>query len=194
VTVFVDPAGFAFAAALQARWRLIRQELLELDAPLLELHRIGDVEQYAETLLRNNGWTRSWQVESTVPNPDWLTYGLSYQGILPDGAERKMPATSRLLLRLRGCQVCAFSLLRAGSFIAPHTHPELAGRFLTLHLGLDLLPERSYLSCESETREEKPGGVVIFDGARQHFAVNMSKQDRVILYMEFSPGEARFED
>ncbi len=194
MTVFFDPAGFAFAGALQARWRLIRQELLELDAPLLELHRIGSVELYAEALLRNNGWTRSWQVESTEPNPDWLTYGLSYKGIQPDGAARKTPATSRLLARLRGCQVCAFSLLRAGSFIAPHTHPELAGKFLTLHLGLDLLPARSYLCCETETREEQPGGLIIFDGARQHFAVNMSTQDRVILYMEFAPGEACFED
>jgi beta-hydroxylase len=129
-----------------------------------------------------------------VPNPDWLTYGLSYRGIQPDDAARKTPATSRLLARLRGCQVSAFSLLRAGSFIAPHTHPELAGHYLTLHLGLDLLAERSYLCCESETREETPGGLIVFDGSRQHFAVNMSSKDRVILYMEFSPGEACFED
>jgi len=192
--MFFDPAGFAFAATLQSRWRLIRQELLELDAPLLDLHRIGDVDLHAETLLRNNGWTRSWQVDSTEPNADWLTYGLSYGGIQPDGASRKTPATSRLLGRLRGCKVAAFSLLRAGSFIGPHAHPELAGKFLTLHLGLDLLPGRSYLCCGSETREETQGGLIIFDSGRQHFAVNMSTRDRVILYMEFAPGEAGVED
>lgn len=192
--MFHDPAAFPFVRELQARWRLIRQEYLELRAPVLPLHRIGAIDTYVETLMKRNGWTPSWQVDSAEPNLDWLTYGLSYKGMLPDGADRALPATSRLLSRLEGCEVCALSLMRPGTFIAPHTHPEMDGRLLILHLGLDMAPGRSFLCVGQEVREERPGGVVVFNGAMRHFAVNMSRADRVLLYLEFDPRIIRFCD
>lgn len=192
--MFHDPGLFSFASELQSRWRLIRQEYLELEAPHLNIHRIGAVEQYAETLLRDNGWTMSWQVDSTEPNKAWLTYALSYKGMLPDGAAARLPATSRLLARMRGCEVCAFSQMEPGSFIAPHSHPELAGRLLTLHLGLDMAPKRSFVCVDGQAREEGNGRMLVFDGSREHFSVNMSAARRAILYMEFDPRTVGFSD
>ena len=187
-----NPADYPFIAALQSQWRLIRQEYLELDAPVLDLHRIGSAETYVERLLKSNGWTPSWQVGSADPNRDWLTYALSYHGMLPDDLPQRMPFTSRLLSRLRDCEVCALSLMRPSSFIKPHTHPEMQGRLLTLHIGLEAEPERSFLSVGGLVHEERNGGSVVFDGSQMHFAVNMSSFDRVVLYMEFSPQETRF--
>jgi beta-hydroxylase len=192
--MFHDPAGFAFIAAVQNRWRFLRQECLELEAPLLELHRIGAREQQAERLLREPGWTASWQVGSEVPNPNWLTFAVSYKGMFPDGAERMLPATTRLLSRLRGCEVSAFSRLRPGGYIRPHTHPEMAGRLLILHVGLEAERGRNYLCCAGTAREERAGQVLVFDGAAEHFAVNMGETDRTILYLEFDPREARYEE
>ncbi len=192
--MFYDPALFPFTRELQARWRFIRQEYLELEAPRLNIHRNGAAEEYAETLFRNNGWTPSWQVDSNDPHEGWTTYALSYKGMLPDEAPQKLPATSRLLARLRGCEVCAFSRMEAGAFIAPHSHPELAGSLLTLHLGLDLEPRRSYICVEGQTREEDAGRIIVFDGSREHFAVNMSQKSRTILYMEFNPTAVGFAD
>jgi hypothetical protein len=190
--MFFDPAGFAFVPELTSRWRLLRQEWRELEAPLLDLHRVGAVHRFAEHLLRDNGWTPSWQVGSDRPNQGWLTYALSYQGLLPDGLADIMPATARLLSHLRGIEVCALSLLRPGAFIAPHDHPDIAGRLLTLHLGLAMDPHRCYLTVEGEAREEKPGAALVFNAGREHFAVNMGACDRVILYLEFDPRHAAF--
>jgi beta-hydroxylase len=129
-------------------------------------------------------------VDSADPNHDWLTYGLSYHGMLPDGMAAQMPTTSRLLSRLQGCAVAAFSRMRPRGFIAPHNHPEMEGQLLTLHLGLEVVPRRSYLCVEGEMREQRGGGVLVFNGARDHFSINMSDADRTVLYMEFDPRTA----
>ena len=192
--MFLDPADFAFVGALQSRWRFLRQEFLELDAPFLDLHRIGPRELHAERLMREMGWTASWQADSTEPNHDWLTFALSYKGMLPDGAQATLPATARVLSRLRGCEVCAFSLLRPGAFVRPHNHPEMQGRLLILHLGLEVAPRRSYLCGSGFAREERAGEVLIFDGSQEHFAINMGEADRTILYLEFDPREVRYEE
>ena len=192
--MFRDPADFPFVGALQSRWRFLRQEFLELNAPLLDLHRIGALEFQVERMMREMGWTASWQVDSAEPNQDWLTFGLSYKGMLPDGAESALPATARLLSRLRGCEVSAFSLLRPGGFVRPHNHPEMDGRLLTLHLGLEVAPRCSYLCGGGMSREERAGDVLIFDGSVEHFAINMGDTDRTILYLEFNPREVRYEE
>lgn len=188
--MFHDPAQFPFIRAFQERWRLIRQEYRELDAPVLALHRAGNIELYVETLLRENGWTPSWQVDSDQPNHQWLTYGLSYKGLVPDGADRKLPATTRLLRRATGVHVAAFSLMKPASFLLPHALPDLAGKYLTLHLGLEVEPRRNYLCVEGEMREERNGQAIVFDGSREHFAINMGSADSVVLYLEFDPETA----
>lgn len=187
---FHDPAGFAFIAEIVSRWRLIRQEYIELQAPVLGLHRIGAADLYAETLLRENGWTPSWQVGSDAPNADWLTYALCYKGLLPDGLAGLMPATARLMARLRGVEVCALSLMRPRSFIAPHAHPELRGRMLTLHVGLMAAAGLSWMCVAGEMRAQTEGGALVFDGSLDHFSVNMADADRVVLYAEFDPNTA----
>jgi hypothetical protein len=191
--MFFDPDGFPFVSELASRWRFIRQEWRELEAPILGIYRVGSLPRFAEILLRNTGWTPSWQVGSDKANDGWLTYALSYHGMLPDGLVYTMPATARLLDRLRGVEVCALSLMRPGAFIAPHDHRDIAGRLLTLHLGLAMEPRKCYLTVEGEAREEQPGTVLIFNAGREHFAVNMGGCDRVILYMEFDPRIAAFE-
>ena len=192
--MFHDPADFPFVSQIVARWHLIRQEALELEADLLDFQRVGSLEHQAETLLRHNGWTPSWQVGTRDRNASWLTYGLSYRGVLPDDLEARMPFTSRLLARLRGYEVCALSLLRPGAFIRPHTHPEVTGRLLTLHVGLDAEPSRSFLAVGGQVREECNGQAIVFDASQPHFALNMGSFDRTILYMEFSPNQTRFLD
>jgi aspartyl/asparaginyl beta-hydroxylase (cupin superfamily) len=191
--MFFNPGGFPFAAELQRSWSDLREECLALAAPMRDVHRIGAVEGFAEMLLANNGWTPSWQVGSDQANADWLTFGLSYKGMLPDRLPEMMPKTSRLLARLRGSEVCALSLMKPGTFILPHRHPELEGRLLTLHLGLHVEPQRSYLCVGGETREEAEGRVILFNAGREHFAVNMGRTNRIILYLEFDPRIAAFE-
>jgi beta-hydroxylase len=190
--MYFEPANFGFIAPLVERWELFRNEYLALDAQRLDIYRVGPVERFLGQLLKNNGWTKSWQVDSSEPNETWLTYGLSYKSMVPDHAEEKLPVLSHILTHLRGCEIAAFSLMKPGSFIRPHVHPELAGRLLTLHIGLDVVPHRSYLCVDGVAREERNGHPIVFNSACEHFAVNMSDSDRVILYMEFDPRQTRF--
>ncbi len=190
--MFYDATLFDFTQEFENNWRTIREEYFNLDRKILNLHRDGPHEQYVDTLLHTNGWTPSWQVNSSKPNYDWLTYGLSYQGLFPQEAEHKFPTTASLLSRLNGFKVCAFSLMKPLSFIGPHTHEELGGNLLTYHLGLDVVPGKSYLCVNSTFEEQRNGKSIIFDGSREHFAFNMSDANRVILYMEFDKTKIGF--
>ena len=182
---YYDPADFPFTKVFEENYEMLKEEFLGLKTQVLEIQRNGPHEQYVRQLLKNNGWTPSWQVGTTDPNFDWLTYGLCYMGKFPDEVEEKLPGTTKLLRSLLGYKVCAFSRMRPTSHIAPHTHPELGGEMLTYHLGITLEPRMSHLWVDGEFREQKECQSLIFDGSREHFAVNMSSSDRVIFYMEF---------
>lgn len=183
--MFFDCNLFPFVRGFEAAWQAIRDEYRALNAPILNLHRIGDAEQFVEQLRRRNGWTPSWQVGSSEPNRNWLTFGLYYKGIVPDGNTEKLPVTTGLVRHLRGCKVAAFSLMRPTSFLAPHSHPELGQGMLTYHLGLEVPANCCFLVVNGVPMQEGSGKSVIFDGSQEHFALNMSNADRVILYIEF---------
>jgi beta-hydroxylase len=191
--MYYDPQTFAFARAFEASWEQIRDEYRALDAPVLDGHRTAPHQSYVTRLLDHNGWLPSWQAGTTGANPDWLTYGLSFRGVFPREAYERYPVTAGLLSRLRGFKVCAFSLMRPRTFIAPHRHPELGGHLLTYHLGLDVTPRRSYLCVDGVFAEQQNGRSLVFDGSCDHFALNMSDEDRVILYLEFDRAKIRFD-
>jgi hypothetical protein len=184
-TVF-DTEALAFTRDFEREFDAIREEYLNLNAPVLELHRNGAAEDFVERLKVHgeNGWTPSWQVGSADPNHSWLTYVLSFQGWFPPEAEAKFPRTMRLLSH-PAFETCAFSLLRPLTVLGPHAHSRLGGDRLTFHLGLDVDPGTSFLCVEGTFLEERNGGSVVFDGSRNHFAINASLKNRAILYIEF---------
>jgi aspartyl/asparaginyl beta-hydroxylase (cupin superfamily) len=181
-----DATSFPFARHFETNWARIQDELSGLDPKVLPIHRRHGHEEYVAALKSNNGWVPSWQVGSETPNHGWLTYGLCYRGIFPDEADARFPLTASVLSQLGAAViVCAFSLMRGRSFIAPHRHRQLGGDLLTYHLGLKVEKGFSFLNVAGHCIGEEQGKSVIFDGSLTHFAVNMSDSDRVILYMEF---------
>ncbi len=190
--MFYDPALFDFTQKFERNWSTIRDEYYQLDENILDLHRNQHHEAYVERLLDNNAWTPSWRVNSSEPNYNWLTYGLSYRGLLPAEAPDKFPTIANLLSRLSGFKVCAFSMMEKLSFIAPHRHEELGGNLLTYHLGIDVIPEKSYLCVGNKFEEQRNGKSIIFDGSYEHFALNMSSTKRIILYLEFDKTKIAF--
>jgi aspartyl/asparaginyl beta-hydroxylase (cupin superfamily) len=186
VVGFFDATTFSFPRRFEINWSRIRDELFGLDPAVLPIHRRFGHEAYVAALKSNNGWVPSWQVGSDEPNHEWLTYGLCYRGIFPDEADAKFPLIACILRELGDAViVCAFSLMRRHSFIAPHQHSQLGGDLLTYHLGVKVEHGLSFLNVQGRFVEEEEGKSVIFDGSRTHFAVNMSGSDRVILYLEF---------
>lgn len=171
----------------QANWRTIRaeQEALLRDRPVLDIHKGGDRIQYVEAVRKDNGWLPWVQAGSDEPNYDWLIYGLCFQGMFPDKAEEEFPGTASLLRRIAPrLGVASFSLMRGPSCLLPHCHPELRDRMLIYHLGLTV-PGNCYLNVSGRFIQEEEAKPIVFDGSVEHFAINMSRMDRVVLYMEF---------
>lgn len=184
--MFYNIALFNFIQEFENNWRAIREEYLNLDNEILNFHRDSvPYEEYVDELLSNNGWTPSWQVNSNEPNYNWLTYGLSYKGLFPQEAEQKFPVTASLLSRFNGIRMCGFSLMKPLSFIEPHSHGDVGENILSYHLGLDVVPRKNYLWVNGTFEEERNGKSIIFSASHEHFALNMSDVDRVILYLEF---------
>lgn len=183
--MFYDPQLFDFTQEFERNWQKIRAEYLQLDPRILNFHRVAPYETYVEKLSQDNGWMNSWQVDSDRPKNDWKIYALSYQGIFPAEAPAKFPFIASLLSRLSGFRVCVFSNLKALAHIAPHSHPEMEDDLLIYHLGIDVVPGKSYLWVNHQFEEQRNGKSIIFDGADEHFAINMSDTDRVVLYLEF---------
>ena len=191
--MFFNKTLFDFIQEFENSWLIIRKECLNLDNKILNFHRKSiPYEEYAYKLLNNNGWTYSWQVNSNEPNYNWLIYGLSYQGLFPQEAEQKFPVTASLLSRINGLRMCEFSLMKPLSFIEPHSHGDVGENILSYHLGLDVVPRKSYLCVNGTFEEERNGKSIIFNASCEHFAVNMSDIDRVILYLEFDKNKIAF--
>lgn len=179
---------YAYPRLFEEHWEAIREELRALHAPVLDLHRnLGTVEAFIARLERGtNGWTPSWQAGSDQINAGWLTYALRYTGRPAKGAAQKLPVTTTLLATIPGCHVAAFSLMKPLTVIGPHDHPDLRGSSLRImHLGVDVVPGRSFLCVNGVFCEELPGRTLMFDGTGEHFALNAGDTDRVILYAEF---------
>ena len=75
--------------------------------------------------------------------------------------------------------------MKSLSYIAPHSHPEMENNLLIYHLGIDVTPGKSHLWVNNQFEEQSNGKSIIFSGLDEHFAINMSDRDRVILYLEF---------
>ena len=189
--MFLEPESFEFIGEVKKSWANIRREFEGLDSRIIDIHRNASHQEYLEKIAKNNGWTPSWQVGSTEKNHNWLTYGLYYRGACPDEAAEKFPLTMAVLKSMSCVVSAAFSMMKPASMIAPHRHLELGGDILTCHIGIDLLPQRSYLSVEGKFEEESEGKAIVFDGSREHFAINASDRDRTILYIEFDKSKTR---
>ncbi len=191
---FYDVSRFPALQELFEQWETVRDELLSLDAPLMQLHRFGKpheevVAELAEYVAQGNsyGWMEGWDEKGA--NPDWLQYVLAaFDRIIPY-VDPKLGRTVAMLEKIDGIKVCAFSMLKSGAMLPVHAHPEInEENLLQMHLPLVTAEVRNhaYLNVAGEFRQFVRGEPIVFDGSSDHFVLNASPVDRVILYMEFS--------
>lgn len=181
--------------SLCAHWRMIRDEYRRLDLQTLPIRRDGKSHEqvFAEVQAHTRdsghyGWLMGWGSQAQK----WTQLGLVMQDQDVPFLRTVMPETLRLLRATRGIKVAALLKMAPGTFLETHTHPELAEQgLLQFHLTLDAAETRNfaYLNVDGEFRQHVPGEAFVFDGARPHFAVNASDQDRIILYLEFDPSQ-----
>ncbi|MGE8187535.1 aspartyl/asparaginyl beta-hydroxylase domain-containing protein [Pseudomonas sp. NPDC086278] len=184
---------FPALANLAANWQLMQQELLDLQAPLLDIDRTDKDHQqvHGEVIAHLNqgghyGWLKGWG--DAGGNRDWVQYPLMFrdQPIAP--ALAALPKTLALLSAVSGVKVAALARLEPHSWLSTHRHPEVLDEgLLQMHLTLGAASDRNYayLNVAGEFHQHHCGAAVIFDGSQDHFVVNASDAPRTILYLEF---------
>lgn len=193
-TNFYDVARFPALRELFSEWQIVRDEFLRLEAPLMTMSRLD--KSHEEVLAELNeyiaegnrfGWIEGWGKNGS--NPDWLQYGLAAFDTMIPYVDPVLNQTLGMLQKIDGIKICAFAKLKSGAMLPVHTHPEIDEEdLLQMHLPLVTATEKnySYLNVAGEFRQFVCGEPIVFDGSLDHFALNESPTDRVILYMEFS--------
>jgi aspartyl/asparaginyl beta-hydroxylase (cupin superfamily) len=180
-------------------WYIIREEFDLLKAPLMEINRNGKshYEVQNEVVKKvlggaSYGWIEGWgqgqEREQEQGNRDWTQFGLVVDDLPVPFAAGAMPKTQNLLRGVRGIHVAALSRMAPHSLLSTHRHPELPERgLLQLHIGISAPESRNYayFNVAGEFRQHVDGSAFVFDGSHDHFAVNCSDFERVILYVEF---------
>ena len=194
MTAFYDIADFPQLNQLSESWRLVRDEYMALNAPVMQLDRVNKSHDavYSEVAHylgqgNNYGWIYGWGRNGI--NEDWLQYPLIYRDAPVPFLEGEMAQTVALLAQIKGIKVCALLKMNPHSSLPCHDHPELAREgLLQFHLPLKTAATRNYnyLNVNGEFRQHVCGVPLVFDGSHDHFALNESDEERVLLYMEFS--------
>lgn len=157
---FFDPGDYPFVRTLERSAPTIRRELdllLEIDA----------FSPWLETGLYSKGWS---------------IFALRYFGNRFDDNCLKCPSSTEIVEQVPNLLNAGFSRLEAGARIKPHVG--YTSRVLRCHLGL-ISPPRCGIRVGGETRSWTEGKCLIFDDTIEHEAWNDSREDRVVLLLDF---------
>jgi hypothetical protein len=206
--VFFNPKKFKFFKQLQKSWKIIRDEAINImmNSPKLNISRTIDdwhgAETYFKSIKNKEGWIRSWSYdpEGTVAdqtsdgNYEWLNYGLLYFGEEFSENIKQCPKTFELVNKIKShINICGFSWMFGGCLLQPHTDiTGISSGSLAMHLGLSVpKPDNTCrLVIKNEEGEymymnESNGKMFVFDATWEHYAYNLTNQDRLILYIDF---------
>ena len=168
--VYFDPGSFAWAGALQARWRASRAELDDVLAERDRLPTFQDVSEEQRSITRDAGWK---------------VYVFSVFGAPIERNARRCPETARMLAGIPGLRNAMFSILSPGKRIPPH-RGVYAG-LLRYHLALKVPADAA--SCEitvdGEKRTWAEGATLVFDDSFTHSVRNDTAEERVVLFADF---------
>lgn len=168
---FFDPDEFPFVRVIEQGAPTIRREL----------DRVLDDDAFSPWL------------ETGLYSTGWSAFALRFFGHRFDENCLKCPLSTEIVEQVPNLLTAGFSRLEAGARIKPHVG--YTSRTLRCHLGL-ICPPRCGIRVGDETRSWTNGKCLIFDDTIEHEAWNDSREDRVVLLLDFlkeGAGEARSE-
>lgn len=200
-TIFYYPTKFDFINKLQKSWKIIRKEALDqmINSPQLDITRnINDwynSDDYYKQIIDKHGWLKSWDNnEKDKGNNQWYNYGLIYFNQEFNENIKHCPKTYKIIKKMKPhINICGFSWMLGNCIIKPHTDiTGITSGSLALHLGLSIPEPDSTckLIVKNNANEyicmkEQNGKIIVFDATYEHYAYNLSNQDRLILYIDF---------
>jgi beta-hydroxylase len=164
---FLDLGDHPALAPLQARWREIRDEALQLQ----DEARIRASDSYDDAGF-NSFFRRGWK-----------RFYLKWYGEPPPSARAHCPRTVQLLESIPEVRAAMFAMLPAGGTLMEHRDP-YAGS-LRYHLGL-VTPnsDACWISVDGTRYSWRDGEGVLFDETYVHHAANETSTDRIILFCD----------
>jgi len=131
------------------------------------------------------GWMYAWQPGSDSSDK-WLNFPLVAVGYHFENNKKHCPILSKIIEKHKNkINICGFSWFKPDTQLAEHTdNTGIKYGSLSYHLGL-IVPEKCNLIVAGEEVHQAVGKSIIFDSTYLHSANNNSKQDRIILYIDF---------
>ncbi|HET9428919.1 MAG TPA: aspartyl/asparaginyl beta-hydroxylase domain-containing protein [Allosphingosinicella sp.] len=171
---FFDPLAFEWASSIESATDVIREEL----NAFLDAGGSG----FRPYILTDPNRPRL-DANPLLDRPDWSALFLCENGVVSDEVVARFPKSWQAVQSapLNSAPTVMFSLLRAGSRIAPHTG--MHNTRLTCHLPL-IVPPACGFRVGNETRGWEEGRLLIFDDTIEHEAWNDSDEDRLILIFD----------
>lgn len=167
---FFDVNEFAWVAEVEAGWKRIHSELVQVLTNRSSIPAFQEVSKDQAVLTEYD---------------HWKTFFLYAYGHRIHQNCMSCPETDRLLSHIPGMKTAMFSILAAGKHIPQHRGPYKG--VLRYHLGL-IIPQ-PYESCmirvKDEIRTWAPAESLIFDDSHPHEAWNRSSSERVVLFVDF---------
>lgn len=167
---------------------VIKEESLQLysSKKLIDITRTKYISENLLDYVDN--WVRGW-----TNNDNWINYGIFYANTWNDTLK-----TTNILKDIekkidKKIIMAGFSVLKAGGSIVIHKDEDMIHTEKNVfHLGLVVPDKCSLYVSEIKNGEktiikynEEDGCIISFDDGNEHFAVNESNKDRIILYIKF---------
>jgi aspartyl/asparaginyl beta-hydroxylase (cupin superfamily) len=175
---YYEPSEFPWAARVEAAAGTILSELQHFQ------QRRG--ERFSPYMVSDPSRPRS-EFHGLIDNPQWSTFHIWENGGPVEDVADAFPLTLKALdqvdlphITVRAPSIL-FSRLSAGARIPPH-HGMLNAR-LICHLPL-IVPPGCGFRVGGETRQWRPGELLIFDDTVEHEAWNDATSDRIILIFD----------
>jgi ornithine lipid ester-linked acyl 2-hydroxylase len=168
---FFDPDSFPWVKEVEAHWPAMRQEL---DRVLAAVDLLPGFEEI--------------QTEQTALTQDgrWKIFPLYVYGQWIEANERRCPESARALKKIPALQAAMFSIMQGQKELPPHRG--VFGGVLRYHLGLKVPSPASQcgICVGGDYAHWEEGKSLIFDDSHLHHAWNHSKEDRVVLFVDFT--------
>lgn len=155
---------FPASRLLENRWTSIRDEALSV---------MGDA---------NDNLYSNFEHKDEAFWKGWTTYPLILHNTVIEDALQTCPQTMYMLGQTQNVSTAFFSILAPGKRLPPHYGPFKG--VLRYHLGLIIPEGECYISVDHEPYYWKEGEGILFDETYEHYAVNYTKEPRVILFLD----------
>lgn len=167
---YFDKADFPVAQMLESNYELIRQEFDRMKARINEFAPFQDISPD----------------QIHISNDDkWKMFFLMAGKVRFERNCKEFPETMKLIDSDKNLVSAYFSVIGPNKMLMPHEGPWCG--VLRMHLGIEIPTDGKgcILVVDQKEYRWKEGEVVVFDDTYEHFAVNLTDNTRVVLFLDY---------